>query len=156
QLLLNDRLLRFRRAALPETLLARGPWNGALVCDANHDGYSDLFVVGPAHPPVLLLNQTASDPTKIEQGFRAGVTHSPRLLQAEAIDLDLDGFTDIVGLSVQRKPVFLHNDGRRLAQAVEALGRNADWPTDLVGLVVTDVDGDGYPDLLVWSEKTGL
>src|SRR5207248_10986755 len=32
----------------------------------------------------------------------------------------------------------------------------ADWPTDLVCLAVADFDCDGYPDLLVWSEKTGL
>ncbi len=156
QLIGNKRLLRFQRAQMPEAVLPVGAWNGALVCDANHDGVSDLLVIGPAQPPVLLLNQAASDPTNIEQRFRAGATNSPPLLQAQAIDLDLDGFTDIVGLSAQHKPVLLHNDGRRLVHAVEALGRDADWPADLVGVAVTDADGDGYPDLLVWSEKTGL
>ncbi len=156
QLILNDRLLRFHRAPLPESILSGGPWNGALVCDANQDGLSDLFVVSSTRPPVLLLNQPSSDSTPIEQRFRAGVTNSPPLLQAQAIDLDLDGRTDIVGLSAQHKPVFLHNDGRRLTHATEALGRDAEWPADLVGLVVADWTGAGYPDVLVWSEKTGL
>src|SRR5262249_35786124 len=32
----NDRLLRFHRQALPETLVPRGTWNGGLVLDVNH------------------------------------------------------------------------------------------------------------------------
>src|SRR5262249_39434456 len=36
-LVLNDRLLRFHAAPLPDTLVAPGRWNGALVLDADHD-----------------------------------------------------------------------------------------------------------------------
>jgi hypothetical protein len=150
-LVLNDRLLRFHRQALPEAVIPPGRWNGALVLDANHDGRSDLFLVRPDGPPLLLLNRTATS-----QWLSTGNTNSPPLLQAQAIDLDLDGWTDIVGLSAQRRPVWLHNDGRRLVHAAEALGRDADWPSDLVAVVAVDVDGDGYRDLLTWSESAGL
>src|SRR5205807_2505948 len=78
------------------------------------------------------------------------------LLQALAIDLDLDGRTDVVGLSDKHRPVLLHNDGRRLVHRLEALGRDADWPAHLVALAVADFDEDGLPDLLTWSEGKGL
>jgi Flp pilus assembly protein TadD len=155
-LVLNDRLLRFHSTSLPEALLGARRWNGALVCDANHDSRSDLLVIGPEQPPVLLLTRPTEDRAEVGQWFQAGATNSPPLLQAQAIDLDLDGWTDVVGLSAQRKPVFLHNEGGRLALAAEALGPEADWPPDLAGVTARDVDGDGDLDLLLWAEKTGL
>jgi hypothetical protein len=155
-LVVNDRLLRFHRAALPETLVPRGTWNGGLVLDVNHNQRSDVFLVGPGHRPLLLLNRSPSAPTDPAQWFQAGTTNSPPLLQAQAVDIDLDGWTDIVGLSEQRQPILLHNTGGRLEYAREALGSDAAWPKDLIGVTVADVDGDGFPDLLVWSEGAGL
>jgi cytochrome c-type biogenesis protein CcmH/NrfG len=155
-LVLNDRLLRFHRTALPEKLVPPGTWNGALVLDVNHEQHSDLFVVGPGHRPLLLLNRSASAPPDPHQWFQPGITDSPPLMQAQAVDIDLDGWTDILGLSDQRKPVLLHNTGGRLEQAREALGLDAAWPKDLVGVAAVDVNGDGFPDLLIWSEGAGL
>ncbi|HMF10810.1 MAG TPA: CRTAC1 family protein, partial [Gemmataceae bacterium] len=83
-------------------------------------------------------------------------TNSPPLLQAQAIDIDLDGCTDVVGLSDQRRPVLLHNDGTRLVLAPEAFGLDAAWPRDLVAVATADLNADCYPDLLVWSESGGL
>src|SRR5262249_49234553 len=68
-----------------------------------------------------------------------------------------DGWTDVVGLSAQRKPVFLNNDGNgRLIHRPQALGADNDDPANLVAVAVADLDGDGNPDLLLWSESTGL
>jgi hypothetical protein len=154
-LVLNHRLLRFNRVALPSSLVPAGRWNGALVMDAFHEGQSDLFLVGPDHRPLLLLNR--SNPAQpATKWFQPGATNSPPLLQAQAIDLDLDGWTDVVGLSAQRKPVLLHNDGHRLVHRREALGADAAWPNDLVAVTVGDFSGHGLPDLLVWSETEGL
>jgi hypothetical protein len=155
-MVLNDRLLRFHRETLPEDLQATGQWNGALVLDVNRDGRSDLLLVGGSQRPVLLLNQPSTGRAEPGPRFQPGATNSPPLLQAHAIDLDLDGWTDVVGLSDQHRPVLLHNDGKRLVHEVEALGRDADWPADLVAVAVADFDGDSFPDLLVWSESQGL
>jgi hypothetical protein len=153
---LNDRLLHFHRRELPKTLLPEGTWNGACVLDANHDGLFDLCAIGPGQRPVLLLGQRKGSMTNLEDMYQPESVNSPPLLQAQVIDVDLDGYTDVVGLCEQRKPVLLHNEGNKLAVAVEALGRDADWPHDLIALTVTDYNGDGYPDLLVWSEEAGL
>jgi lipoprotein NlpI len=155
-MVVNDRLLRFHRAPLPETLVPRATWNGGLVLDVNHDQRSALLLIGPSQRPLLLLNRLASEGTNPAQWFQVGSTMSPPLLQAQAIDIDLDGWTDIVGLSDQRRPVLLHNAGGRLNYAPEALGADAAWPKDLIGVAAVDVDGNGFPDVLVWSEGTGL
>jgi hypothetical protein len=155
ELVLNHRLLRFTRSPLPPNLVRPDGWNGCLVLDADHDGKSDLFVIGPDHRPVFLLNRSAAD-RPVAQWFQPGATNSPPLLQAQAVDLDLDGWTDVVGLSAQRKPVLLHNDGRRLVHRREALGADAAWPGDLVAVAVGAFGGHGRPDLLVWSEHEGL
>jgi hypothetical protein len=155
-MILNDRLLRFRGTALPEKVVPRGTWNGGLVLDVNHAQHSDLFLVGPGQHPLLLRNRSASAPMEPGRWFKADTTDSPPLLQAQAVDIDLDGWTDILGLSDQRKPVLLHNTGGRLEHVREALGSDAAWPKDLIGLTALDVNGNGFPDLVVWSEATGL
>src|SRR5207249_837205 len=96
---LNDRLFQFHRAAFPESVVNAGTWNGALVFDVNHDERTDLFLVGPGKRPVLLIKQLGYGEKDISRWFRTGAVDSPALLQALAIDLDLDGWTDIVGLS---------------------------------------------------------
>jgi tetratricopeptide (TPR) repeat protein len=155
-LVINDRLLRFHRAALPAELASAGRWNGALALDVNRDNRSDLFLIGPGQRPVLLVHQRTDSDTPVEHWFAAGATNSPSLIQAQAIDIDLDGWTDVVGLSENRLPVLLHNDGTRLVHVKDAFGLDANWPKDLAGVIVADFDGDGFPDLLVWSEASGL
>jgi hypothetical protein len=152
----NDRLLQFRSLTLPESLAKKASWNGALVLDANHDERSDLLLIGPGQRPILLLNRQPEDPDKIEQWFENGATNSPPLVQAQVVDIDLDGWPDIVGMSEKRTPVLLHNDGKRLVHVESGLGSEVDWPRDLVGVMTVDVDGDCFPDILVWSEKEGL
>jgi hypothetical protein len=156
ELILNDRALRFHRVPKPDTLLPPAAWNGALVLDATHSGRSDVFLVSADQAPCLLLHQSDSKRSGTAPGFRRETVESPPLLQAHAIDLDLDGWTDVVGLSAGLRPVLLHNECGRLVYAREALGRDVDWPRDLVALNVFDADGDGRPDLVVCSESKGL
>jgi len=152
---LNDRLMHFHRA--PGALAAAGAWNGGLVLDVNHDERSDLFLIGPGRKPTLLLSRggvSVNDPLR---GYTPGATNSPPLAQAQVVDLDLDGWPDVIGLSEDRRPVFLQNDGTgRLVHKPETLAANADWPVDLLGIAAADLDGDCYPDVLVWSEAGGL
>lgn len=153
-LILNDRLLRFHRMSIPAELAPPGSWNGVLSLFSREIGRSDLLLIGPGREPVFLLNEWSG--VKAERTFRRGATNSPPLIQAQAIDLDLDGLIDVVGLSDKHKPILLHNDGERLGLAQEALGRDADWPIDLIGLAVMDADNDCHLDLIVWSESKGL
>jgi hypothetical protein len=149
----NDRLLKFRRADLPEKLLAPAKWNGALVLDADHDGRSDLVLLSAGERPRLLLNRARPGDPSPANWFEVAQTDAPRLRQAVAVDLNLDSWTDVVGLSSDGIPVLLLNEGGKLALRAEALGRDADWPGGIVGLAVCPLKGDGPPDLFVWSEE---
>ncbi len=154
--LANDRLLHFRRLVLPDKVIPAGRWNGALVLDVDHDGRSDLLSLSDGQRPQLLANRCRSGADAVEKWFEAVATNAPPLRQAMAIDLNLDSWTDVVGLSRDGLPVLLHNEGGRLVQQPEALGRDADWPRDLIALTVCPCNAAGRPDLLVWSEKEGL
>jgi hypothetical protein len=155
-LVLNDRLLRFHRAALPDAAVPAGKWNGALVLDSGNRQRSDLLLLGPGHAPVLLLHRPNSSEPDTSKWFEPHALEAPALLQAHAVDIDLDSWTDVIGLSAERRPVLLRNDGRRLVHVPEALGADRDWPSDLAAVAVTDVNCDGWPDVVVWSEKSGL
>jgi hypothetical protein len=154
--IINDRLLRFHVAQLPKELAGAGRWNGVLPFDVNNDGRSDLLLVGPGQKSQLLINQTEPGRRDPAKGFVAGISDAPALLQAQAVDLDLDGWCDVVGLSDKRVPVLLHNDGKRLVHVKESLGADAAWPKEVLAITVADFDGDGYPDFALWSESAGL
>jgi hypothetical protein len=154
--ILNDRILRFHREQQAKGVATPGKWNGVLVLDANHDDRSDLFFIGPGRTPILLLSQPVKDPKTVFDRFKEGATNSPPLIQAEAIDLDYDGWTDVVGLSDKHLPVLLQNDGERLVHRREAMGLDSDWPKDLVAIRVGRFAGEKYEDVVVWSESTGL
>ncbi len=139
----NDRLLRFKRVAPTWTATMAHRWNGALVLDANHDERSDLLLVRSDGPPMLLLS-------KGERDFTPGSTNSPTLKHAVVVDIDMDGWPDVVGLSPDGKPVLLHNQGDgRLEYKPSAFGV-MDTP---IAVTSADLDGDGAPDLLTWSDE---
>lgn len=137
----DDRLMRFTKRA-PAWLTGRHKYNGGLVLDANHDERSDIFLLRAGAAPVYLLSKDRRD-------FAPGDTNSPALKQAIAADIDMDGWTDLVGLSAEGKPVLLHNqaDGR-LALKADAFG----ILNGVQGIACADLDGDGTPDLLTLSD----
>src|SRR5262249_19117940 len=131
-------------------------WNGALCIDANADERSDLLLVGPGSPPVLLLREPRGG-AAVAKWFTRGTVKSPPLLHAQAIDLDLDGPPDVVGLSKDRRAVLLHSDsGTRLVHAVSALGPDEAAPGDVLAVAAADLDGDCRPEVLLWAEREGL
>src|SRR5207253_1332999 len=93
-MVVNDRLLRFHQSTLGELGKGAsfGSWNGALTLDANHDGRSDLLLVGPgerkkkSQPQRLLLARPGGADTN--QWFENGAIdcYMP-LLQAQAFDI---------------------------------------------------------------------
>ncbi len=150
--ILNDRLLRFSTgpAVAPEA----SAWNGAVALDVRNQGRSDLLLLRNGQPPLLLHPPGA---VASGQGWTAGATNSPPLRQAHAVDVDLDGWTDVAGLSEDGRPVLLHNDGSgRLVAEPDAFGPAGSQPTDLLAVAVADLDRSCRNDLLVWSEAQGL
>jgi hypothetical protein len=152
----NDRLLRFRQSVFPDKLVKHIRWNGALVLDVDHDGRSDLVLLPADQRTQVLLNRSKPGEPSVGEWFQVAETDAPPLRQAVGVDLNLDSWTDVVGLSRDGVPVLLVNEGGKLALRAEALGRDADWPTDLIGLAVCPANGGSSPDLFVWSEKQGL
>lgn len=138
----NDRLMRFRRVS-PAWAKEAHRWNGGLAFVATHGERSDLLLVRADGPPTFFKMSGAND-------YAAGNTNSPQLRQAVAVDLDMDGWPDVVGLGNDGKPMLLHNQGDgRLENKSNAFG-------DIeaaIAVACADLDGDGAPDLLVWSEK---
>lgn len=142
----NDRLMRFHRAEVPWLAGKGGAWNGGLALDANHDERSDLFLVPADGPPVFLLSKGARD-------FAPGHTNSPRLKQAVAVDLDMDGWPDVVGLSADGKPVLLQNQGDgRLEHRPDAFGVAEQIPAGVYGVACASLGDRCPPDLLLWSD----
>jgi hypothetical protein len=153
-ILRNDRLLRFHRQNLPASIVPTGAWNGALVLDANHDGRSDLFLVGARQAPRLLINRGPIADEEEAPWHTVQPNGAPSLRQAIAADIDLDSWTDVIGLSEEGKLIQLHNKGGRLR--LEADGLGSDLPGDVMALTVCDLNRDDAPDVILWSESGGL
>jgi Tfp pilus assembly protein PilF len=152
---LNDRMLRFHRA--DSVTPTSGSWNGGLVLDANGDDQSDLVLLDPSVQPRFLVSKTDEPTETIGARFTSGLTDSPPLCSACWVDLDLDGYTDLVGLSYDRKPVYLQGDGKgKFTKRLSTFGPAADAIKDLLAVIPSDLSGEGNPDLLCWSEVGGL
>jgi cytochrome c-type biogenesis protein CcmH/NrfG len=152
--ILNDRLLRFH--ADPLELSGSDVWNGALIFDANHDEQSDLLLLPAGRKPLLFSSNKETPARDLANRFVSGAVDSPSLVQAEAVDLDLDGWTDIVGLAQNGQPVYLQNDGA--GRLIERRGvlRPDGQTAPLLSLAICDLDGDGLGDLLLWTAGEGL
>jgi hypothetical protein len=138
----NHRLMRFRRTT-PAWANESHRWNGGLAFVATHGERSDLLFVRVNGPPTFLKASGMKD-------YVAGNTNSPQLRHAVAVDLDMDGWPDVVGLGADGKPTFLHNQGDgRLENKANPLGDTE----PALAIACADLDGDGAPDLLLWSEK---
>jgi lipoprotein NlpI len=139
---LNDRLMRFRNAGplLKERMFFR--FKGGLAIDCHGDDRSDLLLLPEDQPMIVRWDSE-----------KRGVTDSPPLKQAHRADLDLDGRSDIVGLSHDGKPVFLQGDGNgKFTRQPEAFGPTAEKLPGLTAVAVADFDADGNPDLLALAD----
>jgi tetratricopeptide (TPR) repeat protein len=150
-LIANDRLLRFHRVGLAGTKIAL--WNGGLVLDLDNDGRSDVLLLRSGLSPSWLPKPRRDRTAPVAPPPQPSV-EGPPLRHAVAIDLDRDGWTDVVGLSQRGAPVLLHNDRGKLKWRRDALGPPGLWPKDLIALTVQP--DPVRPILLGWSESEGL
>lgn len=148
----NHRLLRFEETKFfpPEF----SSTHSGLVLDVNHDQKSDLFLLSD-RPPQMLLSKAGYQDGDPAKWFTPGIVDSPPLSHAFAVDLDLDSWTDVVGLSGNEDGsvvVFLQNDGQgRLVHQRDTFG--LDLPKSILSIACLDLDDDCYSDLLIWTEQ---
>src|SRR5262249_32766792 len=117
-------------------------------------GRTDLVFASATGPVHALRNVTArAIADKIKIAFEPWPINASSWCAAQAIDLDLDGRTDLVGLTAAANkpgenalPAWARNDGKRLA--VEALALRAENPATS-GITAVDLAGDALPDILV-------
>ncbi len=194
---LNDRLGRFHSVALPD-LDPRGRLNGLLVLDLDKDARSDLVAILPDRRLLAWRNATGLDrsqpadsgpvgpgqaaKTPVPPASSGAIPERPPIAfefwpidarawnAAQVADLDLDGWTDLLGQPVPvlgdgdvpnpnamlgdvTVPRWARNEGNRIASMPLAIGPDA--TSALLGLDLADLLGDPLPDLLILRDGAG-
>ncbi|GIW89108.1 MAG: hypothetical protein KatS3mg108_3432 [Isosphaeraceae bacterium] len=154
----NDRLGRFESRPLNDLAL-EGPINGPLVADLDKDGRADLVLVTPEGRLTAWRNaRRPSADGPADFAFESWPMDARTWRAGLAADVDLDSFTDLLGLPRrvdQTAPVaqWARNEGSRLATA--SLLTGPDEPAEPVALDWADFAGDPLPDLLLVREGVG-
>jgi len=138
------------RSALPEEFM-----NGSCVkaLDVDKDGDLDLFVgtsVVPGFYPVsgpsfFLINESTGGKPR----FRKSADHFLGIVSdAAVLDLDKNGYDDLVVVGEWMQPLVLFNQGGKWAPA-KPLAANRSLTAWWNRIAVDDLDGDGDPDLVL-------
>jgi tetratricopeptide (TPR) repeat protein len=151
--MLNDRLGRFHEVAIQIPPIVQNV-SGILATDFDSDGRTDL-VAACSNGRVLacrnITERTTAESTK--PTFESWPINAVNWRHAQAIDLDLDGLSDLLGLPASTNkagemllPAWARNEGNRFTE--EALSLKLASP-GVDGLMAVDLVGDALPDVLV-------
>ena len=147
----NDRLGKFHASDLagPDSApLTPEASNGLLVADFDKDGRDDLAAPGAGGR--VLAWRNAGTPKGV--AWEPWPTDAKAWKGAWAADLDLDSWTDLVGLPGASEVPALdwsRNDGAKGATAEVAAGPLPEGVTRLDGFALVDLAGDPLPDLVL-------
>ncbi len=151
--LLNDRLGAFHEAPIGG-ISAADSFSGLLTTNLDADGRADVVAACSSGPVQAWRNTTEraiAGQTKIT--FETWAINASRWSSAQAVDLDLDGRTDLLGLPGPSSkpgdailPSWARNEGKRFAALSLSLGIENPEP---MGLSAVDLIGDPLPDILM-------
>lgn len=152
---------------IADFVLLNGQDNGTRIEDINHDGLPDLIHAAGTGRSTYLNNGTdwiANSTWNLPAGMAFVDTASGKDLGVRLVDLNGDGWMDILKATTTERTVFLNN-GTRTPDAVwwnvtafwappsDAAFVNEVTPEDK-GVRIADVNNDGYPDLLKGEDVT--
>jgi tetratricopeptide (TPR) repeat protein len=151
--IINDRLGQFREAAIPG-LPTVDQVSGILASDFDADGRTDVVAACWKGRVLAWRNTTerkTADTTKLT--FDSWPISAVNWRVAQAVDLDLDGLPDLLGLPASTGkpgeislPAWARNEGNRFV--AETLPLNLAGP-GIEGTSAVDLVGDPLPDILV-------
>jgi hypothetical protein len=139
-------------------------------CDVNNDGAPDLFLGGFNNPSELLTNDgfgRFSRAARTQLPADAFPGSSMQAIEARCVDVDQDGWMDIVQLQlnkpfadangpVQRRQLVWRNLGDGRFQDVTAAWMPSLQNTGYMTVLrVLDINRDGWPDLLLAAGENG-
>lgn len=155
----NDRLGRFHAVELPDLNPTASAINGLLVSDFDRDGRPDLGVI-PQRGKVALWRSRPGKPSDAGEhpiAFEYYPTNAQGWRAASAVDLDLDGAFDLLGLPEPGggdvAPGWARNAGNGLNVTPLALGPDSTAP--LAAVASFNLVGDALPDLLLLRDGEG-
>lgn len=177
RLYLNQGKFRFKDVTKEAGITsAKGSWTtGVAIADVNGDGLLDVYIckAGNGEPAQrgneLWINQGVGKdgvPTFKEMARQYGVADEGYSTQAAFLDYDRDGDLDLFVIDNSPRPAssfglrntrnvrdqyggakLFRNDGGHFTDVSEAAGIHSPEIAFGLGLVVADVNGDGWPDI---------
>jgi len=180
RLYLNEGKFRFRDVTAEAGLHSRGWTTGVTLADVNGDGRLDIYVChagngdGKLRANELYINQGLNAhgvPTFVEQAAAYGVADTGYSTQAVFFDYDRDGDLDLFVINNSPRPVasfelkntrnvrdpfggarLYRNDGGHFTDVSERAGIYGSEIGLGLGVGVSDVNGDGWPDIYVAND----
>jgi len=124
--------------------------SGVAVGDVNGDGWPDLYITSLRGPNRLYLNRGDFEFDEIRAAGGAAM-NATRSTGAVLADLNGDHALDLVVTTMGGQNRVFHNDGSGQFVSVSDAGLHAGQGSTTMAL--SDVNGDGYPDLYVGNYK---
>jgi signal transduction histidine kinase len=121
--------------------------NGAFWADVNLDGYLDIFITDEHHANHLYLGDGRGNFQNVSENW--GITGQETSQGATFSDIDLDGYPDLYVCNWFAPDILYRNINGDRFEAAQLEIPHLQRPLNSNGVVFSDIDNDGDPDLLV-------